>query len=222
MGRGTTDLVLVGGPGSGKGTQAERLCSALGLPHVSTGDLFRENAAAGTDLGRLANAYMDRGDLVPDDVTEAMVRERLARPDAADGFVLDGFPRNRAQAEALDDLLADADRRVTGVLDIVVPDEEIVRRLSGRLICRNCQTPYHDQSNPPSEPGVCDNCGGELYRRDDDNPDTVRARLRTFHAHNAALLDHYSGRVRTVDGTGPVDQVAGRVLGAATYRTTST
>ena len=176
------NLVLVGGPGSGKGTQAEQLRAHLRLPHIATGDLFRENLNNETSLGKLAKSFMDSGALVPDDVTEAMVEERIARPDAETGFILDGFPRTLPQSLALTEIMNATQRRINGVIYIRVSDEEIVRRLSGRLICRDCQTPYHIDFKPPAEAGTCDACGGALYQRDDDNPKTVRTRLKTFHA----------------------------------------
>lgn len=211
------DIVLLGGPGSGKGTQADQLKQALSLQHVATGDLFRENIKNETDLGKLAKTYMNRGELVPDDVTEAMVKDRLSRPDVKDGFILDGFPRTISQAEALNVILTDLQRRLDGVFHINVSDDEIVRRLSGRLICRSCQTPYHIEFNPPAEEGVCDACGGELYQRDDDNPDTIRARLKTYHAQTAPLIDYYREANLLIDigGEGELSQVTERVLEAA-------
>ncbi|HEX9924017.1 MAG TPA: adenylate kinase [Anaerolineae bacterium] len=215
--RPSLDLVLLGGPGSGKGTQAEQLTKHLNLPHIATGDLFRENLKQETDLGKLAKAYMNRGELVPDDVTESMVQERLSRPDTADGFILDGFPRTLPQAEALTEMLTEMQRRLAGVLYINVSDDEIVRRLSGRLICRNCQTPYHLEFKPPAQPGMCDVCGGELYQRDDDNPETVRARLKTFHGQTAPLVDYYqaAGLLIEIDGEGDVAGVTERTMTAA-------
>ncbi len=210
------DLVLLGGPGSGKGTQAARLCAALGLPHIATGDLFRENLQRGTDLGQLAKIYMDRGELVPDDVTEAMVEERLERPDTRAGFVLDGFPRTRPQAGALRDMLDRLRRRLSGVLYIKVSDEALTGRLSGRLICQACQAPYHLQFKPPQRPGICDVCGGELYQRADDNPATVRARLATFHGQTGPLVASYrqAGLLHEIDGEGPLAEVGARCLTA--------
>lgn len=214
---GTIDLVLLGGPGSGKGTQATELSAALDVPHISTGDLFRENLREETALGRTAKAYMDRGELVPDEVTEEMVRERLSREDAAKGFVLDGYPRSRSQAVCLDDMLASMERVVAAALQIAVSDDEIVRRLSGRLTCRQCQSSFHLEFKPPKEPGVCDVCGGELYQRDDDKPETIAARLRTFHGNEVRLLDHYrqAGLLVEVDGGGDPADVTDRVLAAA-------
>lgn len=215
--RRSLDLVLLGGPGSGKGTQAEQLEKQLKLPHIATGDLFRDNLKNATDLGKLAKTYMDRGELVPDDVTESMVEERLARPDTRDGFILDGFPRTLPQAQALMEMMAGLQRRISGVIYIKVSDEAIVSRLSGRLICRNCQTPFHLQFKPPKQSGVCDNCGGELYQRDDDNPNTVRARLKTFHGQTKPLVEYYrnAGLLQEVNGEGEVSQVIERTLRAA-------
>ncbi len=208
------DLVLFGAPGSGKGTQAERLNKELGLPHVATGDLFRENLRQQTELGKLAKTYMDRGELVPDNVTEGMVRERLARRDMLCGFLLDGFPRTLPQAEALNEILQEMDRHLAGVLYINVPDAEIIKRLSGRLICRQCQTPYHVDFKKPQQPGVCDRCGGQLYQRDDDNAETVKARLRTFHGQTAPLIEYYrsAGILVEIPGTGSVEEISAAVL----------
>ena len=216
LARPSLDLVLLGGPGSGKGTQAEQLSKQFKLPHIATGDLFRDNLKNATDLGKLAKTYMDRGELVPDDVTEAMVEERLSRPDTHDGFILDGFPRTLPQAQALMEMMAGLQRRITGVLYINVSDEAIVNRLSGRLICRNCQAPYHQQFKPPQQPDVCDNCGGALYQRDDDNPNTVRARLRTFHGQTEPLIEYYdkAGLLHEISGEGEVSQVVERSISA--------
>ncbi|MBI4621618.1 MAG: adenylate kinase [Verrucomicrobia bacterium] len=214
--RPTVDIVLLGGPGSGKGTQAERLCAELKLLHVATGDLFRDNLRQATELGRLAKTYMDRGELVPDDVTDAMVEERLARPDAHDGFILDGYPRTTQQAVALTEMLTRLRRRLAGVLYINVSDAAIVDRLSGRMICRSCQAPYHQLFKPPNKPGICDGCGGELYQRADDNPETVRARLVTFHRQTEPLIDYYrpAGLLHEIDGEGDVAGTCGRSLAA--------
>lgn len=212
----TVDLVLLGGPGSGKGTQAARLAEQLHVPHIATGDLFRENLKNETELGKLAKAYMERGELVPDNVTDAMVSERLARADARNGFILDGFPRTLHQAHALVEMLAHLRRRLAGVLYIRVSDDEIVRRLSGRLICRQCQSPYHATFNPPQRAGLCDRCGGELYQRADDHPDTVRARLATFHAQTEPLIDFYrqAELLHQINGEGDVAAVRERSLAA--------
>jgi len=209
-------LVLLGPPGSGKGTQAELLHEKLKLPHVASGDLFRENLKNETELGLLAKKYMDKGQLVPDDVTIAMVRERLQQPDCAQGVILDGFPRTLAQAESLDEMLAGMGRRLNGVLYLAAPDEELVRRLSGRWICSQCQTPYHTLFNPPAEEGICDLCGGELYQRDDDKPETVRARLKVYHRQTAPLIDYYrrAGLLVEVDGAKDIESVNAALLEA--------
>ncbi|MBE9508214.1 MAG: adenylate kinase [Chloroflexi bacterium] len=210
-------LVLLGPPGAGKGTQAERLEKELLMPHVASGDLFRENLKNETELGLLAKEYMDKGALVPDDVTIAMVRQRLQRPDCDQGAILDGFPRTQAQAEGLDKMLTDMGRRLDGVLYIAVPDEELVRRLSGRWICRQCQTPYHTVFSPPATEGVCDACRGELYQRDDDKPETVRARLKVYHEQTSPLIDYYrqAGLLVETDGSGDIETVSAALLEAA-------
>ncbi|MCB0153534.1 MAG: adenylate kinase [Anaerolineae bacterium] len=211
--RPTLDMVLVGGPGSGKGTQAQQLRNLLDVPHIATGDLFRDNIKNETDLGKLAKTYMNRGELVPDDVTEAMVKERLAEPDAQHGFIMDGFPRTLPQAEALTQILTGLGRRLCCVLHIKVSDDTIVTRLSGRQICRTCQTPYHLTFNPPAKAGVCDHCQGELYQRDDDNPETIRARLKTYHAQTEPLISYYeeAGLLVEIDGQGEVTEITDRV-----------
>ncbi|MEJ2569462.1 MAG: adenylate kinase [Anaerolineales bacterium] len=202
-------LVLLGPPGAGKGTQAERLQETFNLVHVASGDLFRENLREKTELGKLAQKYMDRGELVPDDVTIGMIRSRLEQPDAAEGVILDGFPRTIAQARGLDEMLDAMDRELSAVLHIAVPDEELIRRLSGRWICEQCQTPYHVLSNPPREAGICDVCGGKLYQREDDKPETVRARLKVYHEQTSPLIEFYrkADLLREVDGSGGIDEV---------------
>jgi adenylate kinase len=211
------DIVLLGAPGTGKGTQSQQICQQLHLTHIATGDLFRENLKNQTELGKLAKTFMDRGELVPDDVTEAMVRERLARPDTRHGFVLDGFPRTLSQAEALTDIMNSLNRRLDGVFYFKVPDEELVTRLSGRLICRECQVPFHKIHNPfQSCPyGKCH--GEHLYQRDDDKEETIRARLKTFHRQTEPLIDYYreAGLLIEIDGQGELWEVTARVLTAA-------
>jgi adenylate kinase len=209
-------LVLLGPPGAGKGTQAERLEENLDLPHVSSGELFRENMRDETELGLLAKTYIDRGDLVPDDVTIGMIRKRLSRPDCERGAILDGFPRTQPQALALDNMLADMGRRLDGVLYLSVPDEELVRRLSGRWLCRECQTAYHTVFSPPTTGGLCDVCGGQLYQREDDKPETVRARLDVYHERTAPLIEYYrnQGLLVEVDGSGDIEAVQAAMLGA--------
>jgi adenylate kinase len=202
-------IVLLGPPASGKGTQAARLKEALNLPHVASGDLFRENLKNETELGRKAKVYMDRGELVPDDVTIAMVMERLSRPDCAGGAILDGFPRTIAQAEALDRALAKQGHEISVVPYVAVPDEVLVERVSGRRLCRVCGESYHVRFNPPKQPGVCDNDGGELYQRDDDKPETVRKRLQVYWEQTSPLIDYYRGQgvLVEIDGDQPIDAV---------------
>ena len=209
-------LVLVGPPGAGKGTQAEFVAAHLAVPKISTGDIFRANVAAGSPLGIEAKRYMDGGQLVPDGVTINMVRERLAEPDAADGFLLDGFPRTVPQAVALDKLLADLGVGLDLVLELVVDDDEVIRRLSGRRTCRGCSKIWHVDFDPPSREGVCDRCGGELYQRDDDKPNTVAERLRVYVRDTAPLVDYYGaqGKLVGIDATGPVEDVTVRAIDA--------
>ena len=183
---------MLGAPGSGKGTRAAVIGELLGIAQISTGDLFRYNLKNGTDLGKLAESYMKKGELVPDDVTAAMLGERIGRPDAEKGFILDGFPRNIRQAEMLEDMLAKMGAAVSAVFYLDVPEEEIVRRISGRLICRNCQASFHRDFNPPKVSGVCDKCAGELYVRDDDKPETVKKRLEVFARETFPLVEYYS------------------------------
>ena len=210
------DIVLLGAPGSGKGTQAEHLHRELGVTHVASGDLFRDHAKRQTDLGLQASDYMARGALVPDAITIAMLRERISRPDTEKGVLLDGFPRTMEQAIALNEMMADLGRSLDAVLYVEVPDEELMARLSGRLICRECQVPFHVSANPFR---VCPfgRCTGEhLYQRTDDAPDTVRARLVTYHKLTAPVIDYY-GLIKllvTVPGTGPVDEVKKATLDA--------
>jgi adenylate kinase len=202
-------VVLLGPPASGKGTQAGLLREALGLPHVASGDLFRENLKHETELGRKAKAYMDRGELVPDNVTIAMVMDRLSRPDTDAGAILDGFPRTIAQAEALDEALAARGQAIDVVPYIKVPEEVLVERVSGRRICRVGGETYHVLYNPPRQPGVCDIDGGELYQREDDKPETVRKRLQVYWEQTSPLIDYYSqqGVLVEIDGTQSIEQV---------------
>jgi adenylate kinase len=210
--------VMIGAPGAGKGTQAQILSTRLGLVHVASGDLFREAAASGTPLGREATRYMERGALVPDDLVIAMIEERLSRPDADSGVVLDGFPRTRAQAEALDAALAARGSKVTAALYVEVNERELVRRLAGRWLCRAAGHPYHEISAPPRVPGVCDIDGSELYQRDDDRPETVRARLDQQLPPMYEVIDHYRSRdvLAAVDGEQPIDDVADALLRVVT------
>jgi adenylate kinase len=209
-------LVLVGPPGAGKGTQAQHIASARSVPAISTGDIFRANVSQGTELGRLAKQYMDAGDLVPDEVTVEMVRNRLGEDDAVKGFLLDGFPRNVPQAETLEGMLSDMGHKLDIVLELVVDDDEVVRRLSGRRTCRRCGTNWHVDFDPPTQEGICDRCGGELFQRDDDKPATVRHRLEVYAKQTAPLVSFYATRgiLIGIDATGPVDDVTDRALEA--------
>ena len=209
-------IVLLGPPGSGKGTQADILQDRLGLPHVASGDLFRYNLKNKTPLGLKAKSYMDRGDLVPDDITIAMVLERLARPDCAKGAILDGFPRTIAQAEALDAALADKNLAIDRAVNFVVPDAVIVERITGRRICPVCGATYHVTFNPPKDDNRCDRDGAELYQRDDDKPETVRNRLKVYRELTAPLVDYYRAKAVLVeiDGNLPIEAVTEALLQA--------
>ena len=209
-------LVLVGPPGAGKGTQAQFIASHFSVPKISTGDIFRANVSEGTDLGIEAKKYMDAGDLVPDEVTIAMVKDRLTHDDTIEGFLLDGFPRTVHQAEVLDKVLAVQDATLTVVLELVVDDEEVVRRLSGRRTCRRCGHVWHQDFDPPSRDGICDRCGGELFQRDDDSEETIRHRLEVYADQTSPLIGYYGDRglLRGVDATGPVEDVTERAINA--------
>ena len=208
-------VVLLGPPGAGKGTQAQRLTTSTGLLHLSTGDMFRENIREGTELGALAKGYMDRGELVPDEVTIKMLLERIARPDAAEGAMFDGFPRNVVQAAALDEALQGRGDSIAHALLIAVPDDELVVRLGGRWLCRDCGAVYHERNDPPATAGACDKCPGELYQRDDDRPDVVRTRLEKMKPP-ADLVGHYrdAGVLREIDGERALDAVTADLLEA--------
>ena len=207
-------VVLVGPPGAGKGTQAQFIASHLAIPKVSTGDIFRYNVSAGTELGRQARSFMERGDLVPDEVTVAMVASRLQEYDALSGFLIDGFPRNVPQAETLKKLLADWGMRLDLVLELVVDHDEVIRRLSGRRTCRKCGRVWHVAFDPPSMPGKCDECGGELFQRDDDREETIRHRLEVYEQQTQPLISYYAdeGILLGIDATGPVEDVTDRAL----------
>ena len=209
-------IVLVGPPGAGKGTQAHFIASHLSIPRISTGDIFRFNVANSTELGAKAKEYMDRGDLVPDEITVAMVRDRLAEDDAKAGFLLDGFPRNVPQAETLKKILAEMDAKLTVVLELVVDEDEVVRRLSGRRTCRVCQRVWHVLYEPSSREDVCDDCGGELFQRDDDKEEVIRHRIVVYNTQTAPLVAFYAdeGILVGIDATGPVEEVTSRALGA--------
>ncbi len=210
-------IVLVGPPGAGKGTQAAFLAKNLSIPHISTGDLFRANISQQTELGKLAKSYMDAGNLVPDEVTIAMAKDRMEQPDAENGFLLDGFPRNVSQAEALDELLESEGIKLEAVLDLEAPEDEVVKRIAGRRVCRNESAHvFHVTYNQPAKDGVCDVCGGELYQRDDDSEETVRKRLEVYHTQTEPIIDYYKsqGLVVTISAMGAVDEVTGRALEA--------
>ena len=211
-----TVIVLIGAPGAGKGTQAPTLAQHLGVPHIASGDLFRAAVRDGSPVGIQARRYMERGQLVPDDITIAMLLQRLGAPDAADGAILDGFPRNRAQAEALDAALAERGTSVRRAISIEVPAEELLRRLSGRWVCRDSGHVYNEHSNPPRVPGRCDIDGSPLIQRDDDRPETIRARLEQTLSNLREVADHYrqQGILRTIDGLQPMEDVTAAILAA--------
>lgn len=207
-------IVLVGPPGAGKGTQAQFIASHLSIPKISTGDIFRENVQRQTPLGQEAKAYMDAGDLVPDEVTVGMVRTRLAEDDAQDGFLLDGFPRNVPQAEELKKILAEMGQKLDVVMELVVDDDEVVRRISGRRTCRRCEHVWHVDFDPPSRAGICDHCESELFQRDDDREETIRHRLEVYQEQTSPLVSFYAdeGILVGIDATGTVEDVTERAM----------
>ncbi len=209
-----TIIVLLGPPGAGKGTQAQLISKQLGLPHISSGDIFRENLQQQTDLGKLAREYIDRGELVPDDVTIAMIRQRLSQADCAPGAVLDGFPRTPVQAQALAEMLADFNARVDAVPYIRVPEQVLIERLSGRWTCRAEGHVFHEKYNPPRQSGQCDYDGSELYQREDDRAETVARRIRVYLEQTAPLIAYYQqqGVLFEVDGTQPIEKVTADLL----------
>jgi adenylate kinase len=207
------NLILLGPPGAGKGTQAERLVDDFDLPYYATGDILRQAVKDGTELGRKAKEFMERGDLVPDDVITGVIMERIDSPEARDGFLLDGFPRTIPQADELTEALDNLGRRLTAVLSIEVPDEEVIRRLSGRRVCEKNGHLYHVEFDPPKNPGFCDQDGSPLIQREDDKEETVRHRLEVFHEQTKPLIDYYEkqGLLRRFDGTRAPDEVHGHI-----------
>ena len=202
-------IIMLGAPGAGKGTQAKKIAEKYGIPHISTGDIFRANIKEGTELGKKAKSYMDQGLLVPDELTCDLVVDRISQPDAAKGYVLDGFPRTIPQAEALTDALNKRGETIDYAINVEVPDSNIINRMSGRRACLSCGATYHLTYNPPKTEGICDNCQGELVLRDDDKPETVKKRLDVYHAQTQPLIDYYqaAGALREVDGTQDMDVV---------------
>jgi adenylate kinase len=206
-------IILLGAPGAGKGTQAVMLVEKLKLTQVASGDLFRQALQKETELGKKAKVFMEKGQLVPDEITIQMVLERLGAPDIKNGAILDGFPRNLQQAEALDKALIKQNKAIDKVIYIKVTERELLKRLGGRWICRKCQAPYHEVDNPPKVKGVCDRCGGELYQRADDNPETVKKRLKVYFTETAPLIEYYkrAGKLLEINGEGGANAVSSRI-----------
>ena len=208
------NIVFLGPPGAGKGTQAKILIERYGIPQISTGDMLREHRAKGTELGKKAQEYMDKGQLVPDEIILGMVKERLSQPDCQKGFILDGFPRTVAQAEALDKLLSEMGKKLDFALALIVLDDLLVERLTGRRTCKNCGMMYHIKYKPPKVEGKCDVCGGELYQRPDDNEETVRNRLKVYHEQTAPLIEYYKnkGILREIDGSKSIEEITQQII----------
>jgi len=209
-------LILVGPPGAGKGTQAVHLAAHYGIPHISTGDIFRHNMKNETELGILAKSYVDRGELVPDSVTNEMVKDRLTHDDAKDGFLLDGFPRNVLQAEVLRAVLAEASTPLDAVLELALDDAEIIARLSGRRTCRNCGTSFHMLYEKPTEAGICDTCQGELYQREDDSEEVIARRLQVYAEQTKPIVSFYrtEGLLITIPAVGEIAEITHRAIAA--------
>lgn len=206
-------LVLLGAPGAGKGTQAKKLIEKYGIPQISTGDILRKAVADGTPLGKEAKVIMDKGELVPDKIVLGLVEERVKQADCKKGFILDGFPRNTAQAEALDKLLNDLQMPLDSALSVDVPKEDLMKRLTGRRTCKKCQQMYNVYYSPPKKGAICDKCGGELFHRDDDKEETIKKRLDVYDAQTAPLIDYYNkkGIQKSVAGTGSIDEIFKKV-----------
>jgi adenylate kinase len=209
-------LVLLGAPGAGKGTQAKKLIEKYGIPQISTGDILRQNVADGTPLGKEAKSYMDAGKLVPDSVVLGLVEDRLKKDDCKKGYILDGFPRNTAQAEALDAILEKLGMGLTAAISVDVPKEDLMKRLTGRRTCKGCGQMYNIYFNAPAKEGVCDKCGGELFQRDDDKEDTINNRLEVYDAQTAPLIDYYGGKgiLKSIEGTGSIDEIFNKMVAA--------
>ena len=207
-------IIMLGAPGAGKGTQAKLIAEKYGVPHISTGDIFRANIKNGTELGKEAKEYMDKGLLVPDELTVRLLLDRVVQDDCKNGYVLDGFPRTIPQAEVLDKELTKLGDSVDFAVDVDVPDENIIRRMSGRRACLNCGATYHIVNIPPKKEGICDVCGSELVLRDDDQPETVKNRLKVYHEQTQPLIEYYTGKgvLRTVDGTLPTEEVVDAIV----------
>ena len=207
-------IIMLGAPGAGKGTQAQRIAEKYGIPHISTGDIFRANIKNGTELGKKAKAFMDQGLLVPDELTVDLVMDRISQPDCKEGYILDGFPRTIPQAEALTEALAKKGEAIDFAIDVDVPDEKIVTRMAGRRACIKCGMTYHIVYAAPKKEGICDKCGAELVLRDDDKPETVTKRLAVYHEQTAPLADYYrkAGKLFTVDGTQEISAITAQLL----------
>lgn len=207
-------IIMLGAPGAGKGTQAKQIAGKYSIPHISTGDIFRANIKNGTELGKKAKEYMDQGLLVPDELTCDLVVDRIGQDDCKNGFVLDGFPRTIPQAEALTNALNELGQKMDYAIDVDVPDENIVKRMSGRRACLECGATYHIVSIPPKKEGICDACGSELVLRDDDKPETVQKRLNVYHEQTQPLIDYYkkAGILKSVDGTQPMEDVFAEIV----------
>ena len=209
-------VILLGAPGAGKGTQVTNVAEKMKLVQISTGDLFRQAVAKGTELGKLAQGFMKEGKLVPDEITIKLVMDQMSVVDTKSGVVFDGFPRSLAQAEALDKAMKENGKKINHVVYIKVSEEELLKRLSGRWVCRSCQTPYHEVSSPPKVKGKCDKCGGELYQRPDDTVETVKKRLKVYFAETAPLIEYYrkAGKLLDIDGEGEISDISRRIITA--------